>query len=248
MATPKTTSGMPMRQKIVMVSFVVVLLILAWLIYGTFKGETRSAPPPLTTTNINAGAPGGLAPPGGAQLPVPKQSEIVKPEPLSPREAQLLQLQQATEAKYVEALNELQMLRVERDIAETNKAIATARLDTITAQKNIVNLLKPPAPVIPPTTYAQGLVNPTGAGGAPGGPPTSAIKPPPEPETNYTVISVSFLKERWNAVLGYQGTLYNVHVGDIIPVDGSKVINIDTSGLILERNGMRRKISMVPII
>jgi hypothetical protein len=36
--------------------------------------------------------------------------------------------------------------------------------------------------------------------------------------------------------------------GDVLPPDGSVVISIDKAGIILERNGIRRKISMVPII
>lgn len=248
MAAPKVISGMNNRQKVISGILVVVVLVILWMVYGMFKGGGQApAPAPINTAASTPGPMSATAP-GGApspQLPLPpKQAVLAKqPPPLSPHEAQLLQMQQETEVKYLDALNELQMLRLERDIAETNKAIAAARLDTITAQKSIVNLLKPPVQVTT-TTYAQGLVTPATTAG---GPPTGAITKPVE-ETNYTVISVSLLKGQWGAVIGYQGILYSVHVGDVLPVDGSKVLNIDKSGLIVEKDGIRRKLSMVPII
>jgi hypothetical protein len=62
------------------------------------------------------------------------------------------------------------------------------------------------------------------------------------------VISVSQLQNRWGAVLGYQGNLYSVFSGDVLPPDGSKVISISKSGVILEKNGIRTLVSMVPVI
>lgn len=250
MAAPKVLSGMNTRQKVTTVVFIVIVLILLYMVYGMFKGESTPAsiaPIAAAPPGANPTAPGGFAP---SQPQAPKPAQLPQqPQSLSPREAQLLQMQQETEAKYLDALNELQMLKLERDIAETNKAIAAAKLDTITAQTKIVSLLKPPVQVAP-GSYAQGLVSPTSGGqtgSAQGGPPAT-IQPPPVQETNYTVISVSLLQSQWNAVIGYQGNLYSVHVGDVLPIDGSKVLSIDKSGLILERNGVKRKLSMVPII
>lgn len=247
MPAPKAISTMDSRQKVIAVVFVLILLFLAWLVYGMFSSGSSSAPPAIqSATSKPLNASGGGMPTGPALPKAPQPAELPKqPAPLTPRETQLLQMQQETEMKYLTALNELQMLKIERDIAETNKAIAAAKFDTVTAQKNTLNLLKPPAPVPTPASYAQGLVSPTGAAV---GPPQGMIRPPSEPEANYTVISVSFLRQQWNAVIGYQGNLYSVHIGDILPVDGSRVVRIDKSGLILEKNGIERKISMVPII
>lgn len=245
---PKLFSNMDNRQKTTAVAFVIIMLIIAYMLYSMFKGESTDIKPSVAQPSgpINATGPmqGGMAPP----IIAPKQAQLPKqPPPLSPREAQLLQMQQETEMKYIDALNQLQMLKLERDIAETNKSIVAAKLDTITAEKNIINLLKPQMTTTP-ASYAQGLVTPVA--GAPAGGPPANIPPPQmrQEETNYTVISVSFLRSVWSAVLGYQGNLYNVHVGDILPVDGSKVLSIDRTGLILEKDGIRRKISMVPII
>lgn len=246
MAAPKVLSNMNNRQKVTAIVFVVIVLIILYMVYGMFKGESAPAMPVSEgpTGAMNAATPGGFTPP---QPQTPKQAQLAQTQQLSPREAQLLQMQQETEMKYLDALNQLQMLKLERDIAETNKAIASAKLDTITAQEKIVTLLKPPVQITP-ATYAQGLVSPTTTGGPPANmqPPVTVNKP--VEETNYSVISVSLLQSQWNAVVGYQGNLYNVHVGDILPVDGSKVLSIDKSGLIIEKDGVKRKLSMVPII
>src|SRR5690606_24594193 len=137
------------------------------------------------------------------------------------------------------AVNELQMLKIQRDIAETNKAIAGAKLDTVNAQKNIVTLLAPEQP----SNYAQHLVNPTGAAA-----PTAGTPPPTIIEVPYTVISVTEIQGRWGAVIGAQGKLYNVHVGDVLPADKSKVISINKSGVVLEKDGVKKIVSLVPII
>jgi type IV pilus biogenesis protein PilP len=178
--------------------------------------------------------------------PQPAQLPQVAKAPLSDREQALMALQQETQAKYLAALNELQMLKVQKDIAETNKAIVTAKLDTVTAQKNMVDLLEPSKPVATQADYSQNLVNPTGAsaGVTPGGAAASSA-----PVDTYTVISVSHLQGRWNAVMGYQGKLMNVFVGDVLPADGSQVTNIDKTGVTLKlKDGDTKKISMVSII
>lgn len=265
---PRTQlSNMTTRQKVTAGLFVLILLFLIYQVYamlGGGGGQTKPTPPP--TAHV---APAGPAPniPHPTPIPVPQgAAQIPKPTPvMSPREMELLRLQQETENKYIAALNELQMLRIEQQIAETTKAIMAAKLDTITSQKGIVDLLKPPEPPrITQTGYAQGLVTPMPSGSAvvptpptaptiiqaPSAPPTTVVTTTTktQPEIAYTVISVSQLQGHWNAVMGFQGSLYNVHIGDFLPPDQSKVIAIDRSGVLVERNGIKRKISLVPII
>lgn len=241
-------SGMTTRQKVTAVALILVVAFLVWQVFGMFRGTTtttKTAAPANTTT-----AAGGAHGPNQPPMVVPQQAQLIKPEPAppTPREMELMKLQQETQAKYIAALNELQMLKVSREIAETNQAIVTAKLATVTAEKGIVDLLTAPAQPSTPAAYAQGLVNPTAT--APITPtenaPPSSIQPPAE--ANYTVVSVSQLQYRWSAVLGYQGNLYNVMVGDVLPADGSKVLTIDKSGVLLEKNGVKKKVSLVPII
>lgn len=229
------------RQKIIGGVVVIVMLILVWQIYGLFGHgggsevsiATSSAPvAPMAT------APAHKTPQQTTEAPKPKT------ETMTPLEVELMRLQQETQAKYLAALNQLQMLKLERDIAENNKAIMSARLDTVKTQKDIINLLVPTAPT---PDYAQAL-----GGSQLAGAPAPAAVPKPLPivqqDVKYTVISVVQLKSRWSAVLGYQGNLYNVYIGDILPADGSKIISISTTGVVLEKDGERKIISLTPII
>lgn len=244
-------SGMNPRQKITVGVFLVVLIIIIWQVWGLFSGGGSSAPAVAPAKpGAMAGAPGT---PGAMnarpQMQTPQPVQLAqKPEPLSPREIELMKVQQETQAKYVAALNELQMLKISRDIAETNQAIVAAKLATVTAQKGIVDLLTPkpvPAPP-PPASYGAALANPTGQLPTP---PASLTPPPaPEVEVSYTVVSVSLLQYKWSAVVGNAGNLYNVSVGDFLPPDRSKVVSISKAGVVLEKNGVRKKISLVPII
>ncbi len=261
----QAVTSMSTRQKVTIAVFVVVVLVVLWEVIGLFGGGTPSAPRTQTTTtttteHMTATGPGG-AMGGGPISPMqqqPQSAQLIKQEPMTQREMELMKLQQETQAKYLSAINELQLLKVSKDIAETNQAIAKAKLATIAAEKNIVTLLSPPVPQVTPAGYAASLVN-QGSGAvasAPAQPP--AQTPPPsqvtttttttQPAASYTVVSVSQLQYRWNAVLGYQGNLYNVSVGDVLPADGSKVISIDKSGVWLEKNNAKKKISLIPII
>lgn len=256
---PQAKSSMTTRQKITAAAFAVIVLVILWQIYGLFGSSTPKTVTPATTpahptAPMNAGSPNGGAP-MSPQSPMPAQLQT-QSTAMSPEEGELYRAQQQLEVQYLSAVNQLQMLKIERDIAETNKAIMTARLETVTAQKNIVDLLQPPTPPATPATYARGLVYPTPtsepqsvhAMPTPTLVPAAPEAPPVTPEINYSVISVSRLQNRWAAVLGYQGNLYRVSVGDILPPDSSMVIAINRSGVVLERKGVKRKISLVPII
>jgi len=223
------------RQMVTIGAFVVVLGIIVWQAMGLFGGGGESAPQPAATTNAVAAQ---------QAMGIPQPAKVQKAEPMSEREMQLMQLQQQTEAKYIAALNELQMLKIEKEIAETSKAINAARLDSVKSQKGVVELLT--APAMPTPDYTQALAAQqagTGQQAAPGGQEveTGAKKPA------YTVISVSKVRSQWNAVVGYGGTLYSVSVGDVLR-DGSKVVSISNSGVVLDKDGQKMKVSLVPII
>lgn len=249
------TSGMTVRQKAIAVVFALILIVLIWQVWGLMRGSGGGAAPTITpatgTTKppLTAMAPGGptgmaMAPPAAA---MPQPAQLTKEQqPMSQRELELLQMQQQSEAKYIATLNELQLLKLSRDLAETSQAISAAKLATVTNEKKILDLLKPTPPLIPPPgAYSHTLVNPAPVSSAPPPPP---VVQPAQPEVAYSVISVANLQSRWSAVIGYQGTLFHVYIGDVLPPDASKVVSIDRSGLVLEKNGVKRKISLVPII
>lgn len=244
---PQILSNISTRQKVTAGALVIIVIIIIWQVIGLFGGGSSTTVKKSTIPQATMNAP----PP---QQLTPQPAPLPKPRQLSATDAELLKIQEQTQTQYITAINQLQMLKVTREIAETNQAIMNARLATITAEKSIVNLLTPPVPQVTQVTYAKGLLNPT-----PTTPPpitNLSTEPPPQapaveeqqPLANYTVISVTQLQFRWGAVVGYQGSLYHVQVGDILPPDGSKVISINKSGIVLQKSGARRKVSLVPII
>lgn len=237
--------GMTTKQKVMLVALVVIVIITLWQL-GVFEGKSVPVAATQTVNSLNQTvnqAATRLNIPKPANLP--QATTLPKPEAMTAKEIALIKLQQETEAKYIAALNELQMLKVQKDIADMNKDIAAAKLDTVTAQKSTLQLLTTPA--TPPGGFpAANLMN------TPSTPPANPAPPEvPKPiipdEANYAVVSVSQLQYKWGAVLGYQGRLFNVSVGDVLP-DGSSIVSIDKSGVVLRHNGNRRKISLVPII
>jgi hypothetical protein len=246
MASKIQISSMNTRQKITAGVFVVIILILLWQVYKMFGGSSE-APKPVTTAKPTAPktqtGPSTPTPPAPG---TPQQAQLIKPQvPMTPEEQALFKLQEETQAKYLTAVSELQMLKVARDIAETNQAIMTARLSTVTSQKKIVDMLTPqpppqPAPTPTPTQIVPITTIPKQT--------TLLMGRQQNEEVQYVVVSVAQIQYRWSAVLGAKGVLYNVHIGDVLPLDNSKVVNIDRSGVVIQRRGVRKRLSLVPII
>ena len=229
-------SGMTTRQKTIAAVFAVIVLILIWQVAGLFgggKAPTKITPAPAKT--MTAGAPAGQ---------VVGESQI-RQAPL-PTDNQFMKLQRDSEQQYVSKLNELESLKIQREIAEMNQAIAASKLATVTAEKGISDLLTKPTPMqVSAGEYASKLAGPVRQGESLLGQQMGTAAPV---EVQYTVISVSMQLHKWNAVLGYQGKLYNVSIGDVLPVDGAVVVSISRNGVILNKDGKRRKVSLVAAI
>jgi type IV pilus biogenesis protein PilP len=231
------------RQRIITIVFIGVIALIGWQVMGLFKNH-KTTTITRTQTTMRSGAPGAGAVPGAPSPgPMPQVAQLAPKPPaaMTANEMEIMRLQQETEAKYIATLNQLQMLKLEQNLAETNDSIMKARLSTITSQKKIVDMLQPPVPVAPPEAYAKTLVNPTSS-------TMTTTTTVTAPEVVYTVISVSETQGHWNAVLGYQGKLYTVSVNDVLPADGSTVVAIRRSGVTLLKNGERKRLSLIPII
>lgn len=224
------------RQKITAGIFLLVVIFLIWQGIGMMKGKTANFSPAGNTAKMSANSPVNSMRtqprPDAAQLP---KSQVVTDAPV---DAEAVKLQQETQTKYISAVDALQLLKVAKEIAETNQAIMTAKLATAKAEKGINDLANPTAGL---------LINPYAKQAAGRGQPGQETPPPP-PSTNYSVVSVSLLQYQWSAVISYGGNLYTVKIGDILPADGSKVASIDRSGVTLEKDGEKKKISLMPII
>ncbi|MBX3708388.1 MAG: hypothetical protein KIT56_01930 [Gammaproteobacteria bacterium] len=236
-------ANMTTRQKVIAILMIVIVLIILWQLISMFGGSRAPAPvAPVAssaTPTMKPSEPGSMPPAAIGTIPsqpgVPKPAEIPQAQPMSEREAELMRLQQETQAKYIQALNELQMLKVAKDIAITSKDISSAKLAKVVSEKKIIDLLAPPPPPSPSDSLIKNI--------APVSPMAGL-----DQEVKYTVISVSQLQYRWGAVLGFKGSLFNVHVGDVLPADGSTVVAIGKDGVTLEKDGVRKKISLVPVI
>ena len=247
--------GSSSRQKMIIIATVLVVILLIWQVMGLFSSGSSSTPPP-TTTAMTANAPLPPTPPTSNQQGVmsyPAQAAGELRQAPQPTSAPLVDQQQMAQNVYIKKLNELEELKVEKEIAETNQAIAAARLATQTAEKQVSDLLKPQAPPVSSAQYATGLVAPTASGATvvPGSGQvvsTEITTTTVIPEVEYTLISVSMQLNKWYAVVGYQGKLFNVAIGDILPPDGSMVANISKSGVVLKKDGKTRRISMVSSI
>jgi type IV pilus biogenesis protein PilP len=229
----QTLSSMTPRQKVTAGVVVLVVLIIIWQLWGMFGGgDETPAPIRPPTTARPATQAGARGPDGAAAMPTPKPTDLTPAKPMTEREAELMRLQQETQVKYLEALNQLQMLKVQRDIANTSKDISTAKLASVTSEKKIVDMLSPPAP--PPTTTTP-IIN-------------KSLTDLSAQDVRYTVVSVSQVQYRWGAVLSYKGSLYNVHVGDVLSPDGSTVVAISRNGVTIQKDGVRKRLPLITSI
>lgn len=223
-------TGMGSRQKLTIGVFVIIVAVLGWQVTAMLKGDGSEAP----TAPIDAKSDGSSPAVAGNNMQPPqhippKQVEIEQPRPMTEQEAQLVRLRQETQANYLKALNELQLLRVAKDIADTTKDISKAKLDSVTAEKKIVEILTAPTEA---EKSSMGAQIPVGL----------------SQDVKYTVVSVSQLQYRWSAVMNYKGNLFSVHTGDILPPDNSKVVSIAKDSVTLEKDGAITKVSLTSAI
>ncbi len=245
----QANSGMPLKQKAMMGAVVVIILVVIWQVIGLMGGGSSAPPavtPPVATPSAkNAGtasSPMRNVPTTAVNNSQPEpQAELRQAQVMT--DPQFLQQQQVSEQKYIGKINDLEDLKIQRAIAETNQAIATAKLATVTAEKNISDLLtKPVLQEVPAGAYANKLTNPAMQGSV------TEVTTITSSQAQYTVISVSMQLGKWNAVIGFQGKLYNVIVGDVLTPDNSVVASISKNGVILRKNGQSRKISIMSAI
>ena len=248
MAETPSFSTLTTKQKVIGVLTLVIIAFIIYEVIGLFSSggskpvAITPTPPAQPKQTGTASAPVGTAVPSAQQtaaVPILPTVNIITP-PTQP--INLKQEQQQQEA-YLDSVNQLQLLKVKKDIAEANQAIATARLATETANKNMSDLLTQPAlPQVSSSVYSNKLAG-TSLSTLETGAPESIKTPPQIAEISFVVISVSMEFDHWNAILGYQGKLYTVSIGDTL-LDGSTVVTINKNGVVLVKDGKRRKINI----
>lgn len=256
-------SGMPTKQKLIIAAVIIIMLVIIWQVVELMGIGGSTTPPPVMKQPANQAAKSVGATPAqaGVRTAFPANNQAMQQAELKQAQVasdtRFVQLQQESEQRYLSKINDLEDLKIQRAIAETNQAIATAKLATVTAEKSISDLLtKPVVPEVPAGIYANKLTSPTnipenmtslpGGGQLPPGISNSLVSSPSSAE--YTVISVSMQLGKWSAVVGYQGKLYNVVVGDVLPADNSVVVRINKNGVVLRKGGKSRKVSIMSAI
>jgi hypothetical protein len=246
MAKEKLGEMTAKQKAMIGVMAVVVLVVIAQVMGLMGNGLTKSVPSTASTTSTvnKSSEPNKMG--GAAVSPSPESNKMLQQNELQQapvaNDARFLQLQQMSEQKYIGKLNDLEDLKIQREIAETNQAIATAKLATVTAEKNINDLLTKPVPKVPASAYANKLAHPGAEETAAETSTSSATRT--MPDVDYTIISVSMQLHKWNAIIGYQGKLFNVAVGDVLAADGSVVVDINKNSVTLKKEGETRKISI----
>jgi hypothetical protein len=247
----KPSSG-NQKQKITIAAVVLVLGVVAWQGLKLFGGDSGSAPlSPVATAparSMTAGQPasasgGAVAPQAAAEALAPKQVPVQV-------NAEILKVQLDTQAKYIAALNELEMLKVQKEIADTKEAITSATLATATAEKSITDLLtvqQLPNAVANAYSPSPVGVSEGGSSGTTNIPVAPKPVAPPPAQSPFTLMSVSFKAERWSAVLTAQSKFYNVTVGQVLPLDSSVVTEIDRNGVtVMLKDKQTKRITMIP--
>jgi len=257
MADSPGFAALPPRQKVIVVIFLTIAIFVVWELIGLFRGGKDKS-------SMISPAPSAVA----AQAPVPKSALPKSPPPpvqqmsgpaphgfmsphLAPQQSHpevdttppasiVLVQQEQVQSKYVTALNELQMLKIQKEIAETSQAIVAAKLATATAEKSISDLV----------AEAENPVT-TNSHTPPPGASSTTIMPPglppgvgPDAPGSYSVQSVTMEQDQWHAVVKFKDKLYDVSVGDQLPPDKSLVKAIDQRGVTLDTAGAEQRIPL----
>ncbi len=240
--------AMPAKQKATIAVIAVVFLIIGWQILQLFSGGSSATTQKMVQKQTVINKELKLA--SSSASPVARKTnedEISVHESSISNDSKFKEMQRRVEEKYIGRLSELEQLRLQRQIAETNQAISAAKLATVTAEKDISNLLTAPTTqqtkVQQLSEYSQQIQQAAEVKAK------KAIEEEEEknkiPDAKYSLVSVSKSLNKWQAVLSLGDRLYGVRVGDTLPPDGSKVTGISARNIFLERDGKKRTINIV---
>lgn len=241
MAIQKSMSGLGQRQKVIIVAIVIIFLIVIYNIVGLFRNSGTTTTPTVATTTTPAVTTPPASAPGNpkeatAASAITDQSAAanssVRQTHVLPN-LEILRLESQKQTEYMSDLSELQLLKVQRQIAETKQAIAAAKLATITAETGIADSLTVTGQGRGNVSQQQVTLN------------TNFTPPAPAPSINasYTLMSVSFQGKKWTAVIKDSANYVIVSVGDKLS-DGSTVQSIDRAGVTIKKDNTITKLAL----
>jgi len=246
------------RQKMMAIIFLMIAIFIIWDMVGMFRGSkaieamlspsppAMAADAPVLKSTLPPAPPPAVhqtPTPTPKSIPIPNpppQSRILTPQQSHPQVEMTLPTsnvfvqQEQIQNKYVSALNELQMLKIQKEIVETSQAIVAAKLATATAEKSISDL------------FSEASASTKGAATSPSSTLVVPL-PPPTPKpigSGYSVQAVSMGQDQWHAVVKYKNKSYSVGVGDLLPPDNSVIKTIDQNGVVIENAGIEQRIPL----
>lgn len=266
-------AGMPTKQKIMAIVAVLIVAVVIWQVVGLFGGGSAPAPTiqPATqlSANVSKGTSGVPSSNGSNNSPVmnatPSMQTTTSADDTSKQQSvtdEMIKQQELDQAKYLDEINKLQYLKLEREIAENSQAVASAKLATAKAEKDMSDLLTASNKQVSLADYANKLAD-SGAQTEQSTQPTQSAQlaahplypglgqlgQPSSPSSSaapqYVVVSVAMQLGEWSAVIGEGGKLYVVHVGDTLPSDSSVVAAIDSKGVTLSKDKKKHTIDLI---
>ena len=115
---------MDTRQKVTLGIFTVVVIVIIWKLIGLMRESEATAEADAQTAQA-AQTPG---------MPTPKPAPVQTAQTgQSPEEQEMQREQKENQAKYIAAMNELQLLKVAQQLVETNEKIMKSKEETVTS-------------------------------------------------------------------------------------------------------------------
>jgi len=205
-------------QKIKVIIVVVVLIIIIYMISGLFGGNSSSNYRPSTVVNNQ----NKLPPPQLVANVVQKQS-IAKPDII-------LNNLNEKQMAYLKAVNELQMLQLQQQIAQTKQQIAQAELQAAQSNKQLQSIISPP----PPPLFANQDQSQSAQ--------SAAVV---APTITYQLEYLANQGGKWQVILSNNGNLINATMGTVLP-DGSTITNISGTSVTLMLHNQTKVLTIAP--
>jgi hypothetical protein len=206
------------KQKVLITLIVIALAYVLWQVYSQFFRGPSTAAVPAPATRPVAARP---APPAGRSrgeegAAAPSSSRTLSPVQPAPKNAIPTPGGFTLEApindyqnKYLELVNEYQLLRMRRMIVDEEASIASA-------EERIAKINQTAGRGAGELSVTGETTNPTG----------------------YKLMYIDFQNGEWNATLSKEGRFLEVNMGDVL-IDGARIIQINQQGVVIEKNQNR---------
>lgn len=199
------------KQQLQVSLIVVFVIILCWQLYKLFSSPATGLPA-VPPTAIKAATPSAVSP--ALNLPAMKAS-IAEPV----KSAMAMPALEASEMEYTRLSSELQLIQMQRAIAESYEAIAVSRRNTARAVAETAQI----------------------AAGTPVSMPGAMSMESAPVNNEYELIYTGQEGHQWTATLKKNNQTFDVVPGTVI--GNMKVVSIDNNGVIIRQGDIRKIIT-----